>query len=138
MVSLRARALLDEETIGSFLGFLVQDNRLIIPPEKILSSWNSVKPRLLSLSNESPKRTDILGIIAQRLALYLTSDQYQPGPNHKANLELFLTDGIVPQDLTLSVVQQLIHAQEETQKLILSDKIYDRLKVMWEQGGDHS
>jgi len=130
MVSLRARALLDEETVGSFFGFLTQDNKLIIPPEAILNDWPNVKNQLIELSEESLRRTDILGIIAQRLALHLTSENYQPEPSHKANLEQFLTDGIVPEDLTMAIVQQLIHAKEDTQKLILSDRIYERLNSL--------
>jgi len=131
MVSLRGKALLDEETVGSFLGFLAQDNKLVIAPESILDNWSNVKKQILPLSQESPKRTDILGIITQRLALHLTSEDYHPESHHKSNLEHFLTDGVIPEDLTLSVVQQLMHAREDTQKLILSDKIYDQLKVMW-------
>jgi len=136
MVSLRARALLDEETVGSFFGFLVQDNKLVIPPDKILNAWSDVKKQLVSLSQQSPMRTDILGIIVQRLSLYLTSEHYQPESHHKANLEQFLTDGIIPEDLTLSVVQQLIHAREETRKLILSDRIYERLSVLMNSNTD--
>jgi hypothetical protein len=130
MVSLRAKALLDEETIGSFFGFLAQDNKLIVPPEAILNDWQKVKGQLIELTQESLKRTDILGIIAQRLALHLTSETYEPEPAHKTNLEQFLTDGIVPEDLTMSVVQQIIHAKADTQKLVLSDRIYERLNSL--------
>ena len=142
MASLRARALLDEETVGSFLGFLAQDNRLVVPPEEILDRWADAKKQLKPLSKSSPRRTDILGIIAQRLALHLTSEQYRPQPHHKANLEHFLTEGVVPEDLTLSVVQQIIQSKKETQKLILSDRIYDQLNALWEgensEGGNEA
>lgn len=131
MISLRARALLDEETVGSFFGFLASDNQLVIPPEEVINNWDDVKARLMMFSNASPKRTDILAIITQRLALFLTAKDYEPKASHKTNLEHFLTDGVVPEDLTLSVVQQLMHAKKETQELILSDKIYQKLQILW-------
>lgn len=130
MVSIRAKALLDEETLGSFFGFLVQDNKFVTPPEAILNDWPQAKSQLIDLVQDSLRRTDILGITAQRLALHLTSEHYQPEPHHKANLEQFLTDGVVPEDLTMAVVQQLIHAKADTQKLVLSDCIYERLNAL--------
>ncbi|OVE80496.1 hypothetical protein BVY01_00155 [bacterium I07] len=137
MISLRARALLDEETVGSFLGFMVQDNKLIIPPQDILNSWQKVRVQIQTLLESTPLRTDVLGIITQRLALHLTNSDYEPMPHHKQNLEHFLTENLMPQDLTLSLVQQLIHAKDDTQKLILSDKIYDQLQVLYQnpEGG---
>jgi len=131
MVSIRARALLDEETVGSFFGFLIQDSKLMVEPEKILNSWQDVRPQLSKLTRETPIRTDVLAMITNRLSLHLTSEQYRPLPGHKTNLEAFLTDGVLPEDLTLSVVQQLMHTREEIQQLILSDRIYNQIKDLW-------
>jgi hypothetical protein len=117
---------LDDVTVGAFLSFVNDELTQLVDPEEILdaSSFGPVKKRITELTKSSTgvRRIDRLSAICTRLYLHLSSENYRVKERHQENLVAFLTEGVIPNDLRMALVQD-IHKQCSAEVVsILRDK----------------
>lgn len=111
LVKLLGDASLDEETTQAFLHFInLQLDRLPAPEELLQTEdFDAVAGRLDRLVNDgSVKRLDILSVIVTRLNNHLITRPTDPTPLELDNLRRFILLDLLPNDLRLTMAQELV------------------------------
>ena len=125
-IRILASSALDDSTVGAFLSFVNDELAELVSPEDVLEaqSFTPVKKRIqqLSKSSKGVHRIDRLSAICTRIFLYLTSERYRFQPRHQENLISFLTEDLIPNDLRMAMVIDLLKNGSEQVVGILKDK----------------
>ena len=110
-----ASSLLDEETVTNLMIFIEKDIGLVAEPEKILKGelvdGKTVEEYFKGLMT-GEVRTDIIGILCDRLYGYIHMEKTVPDKKSVKNFQKFLTCEILPQDLRYGLVDRIIHSKE--------------------------
>lgn len=112
-----ANSLLDEETVANIIMFMQTEINLVAEPEKIIDgTFENIEKYitdLMSTKNGKEARTDIVGIITQRLFSYISSDRFkEDSQKHIKNFQNFITIAAIPEDLKFYVINQLLHGDK--------------------------
>ena len=124
-VLLNAHALLDEETVSTFVVFCARDMEDIIEPEDILEGKKDVVKRIEKLIDRKEPRMDILGIICERLYATMVKPDTKATPEVVKNFQKFITMDRVPDDLRHSVCRRLSKVDDggKSQAWLLGDDV---------------
>lgn len=134
MVMICAKSCLDDAVANAFWKFAIGDMQLLVEPAEILSSWKTAEKKLESLKKrksgkdgESKLRADIIGIIADRMYVYLMQPELA-GKLEKKEYEGFLqfikrTD-LIPEDCMYTLLRRLRRdATSKAQQQMFTDLI---------------
>lgn len=110
-----ARACLDDAVATSFEKFVVGDMQKLVEPEEILGDWDKAEKKLEALKKraggkdgESKVRTDLIGIIADRMYIYLMQDNLKlTEKNHKAFVSFIKRTDLLPSDLMYTLLRRI-------------------------------
>lgn len=132
MVQMLAASCLDDEVVQAFMKFTIGDLQKLVEPEEILNNWESAEKKLDALKKRGSKdgsdskiRTDLIGIIVDRMYVYLMQDGLQLDKKHFKNFLSFIerTD-LIPQDLMYALLRRLRRdAKTPQQQKLISDMI---------------
>ena len=112
MISILANGFMDEEQVGSFLKFVLSDYEEIITPEEILGDWAAALKRFKTMKKRSSKedklRSDIMGLISQRLYIYLMNPNNTITDENFDNLVKYLTcEKFISSDMIFMLLRRL-------------------------------
>ena len=105
-----ADSCLDDNTATAFIAFVNQELRALITPEQICDTADfqaEVRRPLERIVQQRALRVDILATIATRLANFLLADGFNPTNNQLKNVAEFLKLSLLPNDLRLTLLQDL-------------------------------
>ena len=114
LINMLASSCLDDGVVQTFLKFTLGDLQKLVSPEEILSDWKKAEKRLDALKkrategSDSKVRTDLIGIITDRMYVYLMQDGLVLEEKHYAAFLSFIkrTD-IIPRDLMYALLRRL-------------------------------
>ncbi|UII25880.1 AAA family ATPase [Fulvivirga maritima] len=114
LVKMLADGCLDEETAVAFINFVRMDLDKIISPEEILSSgqFKIIAGQINELIGQQPKRLDILSVMMTRLTNHLLFNKESLDNKEFDNLKSFILLDIIPNDLRLSMAQELVNSSK--------------------------
>lgn len=107
-----AASMLDDETVTSIVLYMQSDVGLVADPAAIVTgTFDDIEGyvnNLMSPEKGGEVRTDIVGIMCQRVYAYIASDQCESKPAYIKNFQKFITIASIPKDLKFSVVNRLL------------------------------
>lgn len=129
-----ASSLLDEDTVTAMMIYMQRDVGLVAEPEKILS-WSTVNGRtiddyvssLMSNKNGAERRTDIVGVLCDRLFAWIHQESVVPDQESVKNFQKFITLDPIPEDIRFNFVSRICKCKENGRlsKWILGNKKLD-------------
>lgn len=123
LVNILALSTLDSNASTAFSQFVANNLGKLIEPEEIINAKDfnkTIKPKVKSLVEQKTLRIDILSTISIRLVNYILSHKKISKPQI-GNIKLFLKLELMPEDLRLSMVQDLAKQNSTTSKEIFND-----------------
>lgn len=132
LVAALAASALDAETATAFMAFVADGLTELLGPEEILDapSANELASRVAVLAgDEHGVRLDRLSAVCTRLYLHLTSGTYEPADAHQANLVGFLSHPAIPNDLRVSLHQDLVRDGSQAVVAMMRDKALAELAL---------
>lgn len=130
LVRLLADACLDENTVTAFISFVNNNLGELIKPEEILTAKNFAKEVLDPLKNvvlKDPIRVDIIATLCTRLVNYLVIHKITPSKEQLENLKSFIKIDFIPNDIRLTMAQDLVSSGNSALKVIMGDPIIAQL-----------
>ncbi len=124
LVQTLAASCLDEETVTSFITFVQQNLSELVEPEKILNTGQferDVKNYVEELVKQEVLRVDILATLCTRFGNYLIVNKIKPSSAQVKNIQQFAKMEVLPNDLRLIFLQDLIGSDNPHLKLIMND-----------------
>lgn len=124
LVQTLAASCLDEETVTAFITFVQQNLSELIEPEKILAAKDfdrDVKQVVENMVKKDILRVDILATLCTRLSNYLIINKIKPDKDQIKNIQSFIKMEVLPNDLRLSLLQDLVAAPNDKLKAIMDD-----------------
>lgn len=128
-----ALSLLDEETVMDMLVHFQRDIGLVADPEIILNGGlvggKTIDKYISDLMSGKEKRTDIVGVICDRLYAYMHQDTVHPEPAMVKNFQHFLTIDALPEDARHALVARLCRSKDSQRlaRWILGNKKLDAI-----------
>lgn len=112
LVRIFAEGCLDREAAVAFTNFVNMDLNKIIPTSEILGTkdFKIIRNKLNDLINKTPRRLDILSVIMTRMVNHLIYMEESLDNSMFENLKQFILLDIIPNDLRLSMAQDLVKA----------------------------
>jgi hypothetical protein len=124
LVKLLADSCLDANTAAAFITFVSQNLGKLIAPEKIVNATNfdsQVLNHLKEVALQKTVRVDILATVCTRLVNYLTINKIKPDKNQMDNIKKFIKIDFIPNDLRLTMAQDLVSSDNASLKMIMAD-----------------
>jgi len=124
LIQTLASSCLDEETVSSFITFIQQNLSELIEPEKIINSKQferDVKNEVLSMVDKEVLRVDILATLCTRFSNYLILNKIKPNKLQTENIQKFIKLDFLPNDLRLTLLQDLVGSDNQHLKAIMAD-----------------
>lgn len=132
MVMILAKSCLDDEPANAFWKFAIGDMQLLVEPSEILGNWEAAEKKLDKLKKRGGKkgeklRSDIVGIIADRMYVYLMQPELA-GTLERKHYDGFLqfvkrTD-LIPEDCMYTLLRRLRRdATSKAQQKMFTDLI---------------
>jgi hypothetical protein len=124
LVQTLAASCLDEETVSAFITFVQQNLAELIEPDKILNSKQferDVKNHIEQVVKKEVLRVDILATLCTRFTNYLTINKIKPDAAQLKNIQQFIKMEVLPNDLRLTLLQDLVNSKNEHLKAVMSD-----------------
>ena len=128
LVLLLAQGSIDEKTAKAFTLFVEKELEKLISPEEILFtlSVNETKKRIKKMVKTKVQRIDILSVIITRLVNYLIATNKPIDKKTIQRLTEFIKLDLIPNDLRLNMVRELMDSNKDELKLIAGEpKIAD-------------
>jgi hypothetical protein len=126
LVANLAASILDESTVAAFVSFINNDLGTLLSPQDILDTTQpqEMLKKLYQMAKGDGKaqRIDRISAICTRLFLYITDQKYQHHPRHVPNFSTFLQDQVIPNDLRLSIMQDLAAQESGVGNPFLKDR----------------
>ena len=123
LVRMLADSTLDQETSASFIAFVQQNLSRLVTPAEILGTDNfqdQILPRIHELVNQEVKRLDILSVLCTRLVNYAIVNEVAVVGKELENIKAFILMDILPNDLRLTLAQDLVNSSNPSLKAILA------------------
>lgn len=124
LVQMLADSCLDSNTVASFMSFINNNLSKLITPEEIINAKNfktNVLDPLQSIVTKGTLRVDILATLCTRLVNYLTVNNVKPSKEQLANIKEFIKIEFIPNDIRLSMAQDLVSSSNQALKTIMGD-----------------
>lgn len=124
LVQLLADSTLDENTVVSFMAFVNQNLEKLITPEEIVNASNfsmQVQKPITEMAGGEPPRIDILATLCTRLVNYLCVEDLILGPDELSNVQKFIKMEIIPNDIRMTMLQDMIAGDNASLKMIMVD-----------------
>ncbi len=124
MIQMLASSCLDEETVTSFIAFIQQNLSELITPEEICKTKNfdsQVYKHIKVIVQKDVLRVDIIATMCTRLSNYLTLNKIKPDKDQIKNIQSFIKMDIIPNDLRLSLLQDLVNSPNTSLKAVMAD-----------------
>jgi len=124
LVQMLADSCLDSNTVASFMSFINNNLSKLITPEEIINAKNfktNVLDPLQSIVTKGTLRVDILATLCTRLVNYLTVNNIKPNKEQLVNIKEFIKIEFIPNDIRLSMAQDLVSSSNQTLKTIMGD-----------------
>jgi len=122
LVNTLALSTLDRNTAIAFGAFVSNNLDKLIEPKEILEAKNfekTVVPKIEKLVNQQVKRIDILSTIGVRVTNYVMSNKVKKA--EVENLIKFLKLALIPEDLRLTLVQDIAKNRKAEVKKVFAD-----------------
>ena len=118
LVKIIADGCLDKETSVAFINFINMDLDKLIAPEEILNTpdFKMISGRLKVLIDGKTKRMDILSVVLTRLTNNLLYNKGELSNKQFDNLHKFIMLPFIPNDLRLSMAQDLVNSDRKDLK----------------------
>lgn len=118
LVKIIADGCLAQETSVAFINFINMDLNKLIAPEEILNApdFKMISGKLKDLVDGKTKRMDILSVVLIRLTNYLIYNKEELNNTQFDNLHKFIMLPLIPNDLRLSMAQDLVNANRKDLK----------------------
>lgn len=131
LITMLASSCLDDEVVQTFLKFTLGDLQKLVAPEEILNNWAKAEKKLEALKkrgssdDDSKIRTDLIGVIADRMYVYLMQDGLKLEEKHfKGFLSFIKRTDLLPQDLMYTLLRRLRRdAKTKEQQRLFQDMI---------------
>lgn len=124
LIQMLGSSCLDEETIASFIAFVQQNLSNLITPEAITKTNNfehEVYKHIKGIVQKEVLRIDIIATLCTRLVNYLTLNNIKPGQDEIKNIQSFIKMDFIPNDLRLSMLQDLVSSPNKELKAVMTD-----------------
>lgn len=124
LVQMLADSCLDGETAVSFLSFINNNLSKLITPEQILNAKKfetEILSPLKDIVTKGTLRVDILSTLCTRLVNYLTINNVNPEKSQLENIKSFIKLDFIPNDIRLSMAQDLVSSTNTNLKAIMAD-----------------
>lgn len=122
LVKMLGDGCLDEATTTAFITFVNMDMDKLIEPHEIIHAPNFqiLEAQIKGLVDGKTKRMDILSVMMTRLTNYLLYLKEELNDKSFANLKSFILLDFIPNDLRLSMAQDLVNASGKSLKKLYS------------------
>lgn len=124
LVQMLASSCLDEETVTAFIAFVQQNLAELITSEEILAVSNfqtQVHNPVKAIVQKDVFRVDILATMCTRMINYLMLNKIKMDKNQLENLKSFIKMDFLPNDLRLSLLQDIMSGDNESLKQVVAD-----------------
>ncbi len=124
LIQMLGSSCLDEETVAAFVAYVQQNLSELISPEDILNAERFEVEVAIPIRNMVQKevlRVDILSTLCTRLVNFLTLRPEELSALEIKNIQSFIKMTILPNDLRLSLVQDLVNASNPSLKKVMED-----------------
>jgi len=124
LIQMLGSSCLDEETVTAFITFIQQNLSELITPEAILKTKNfdlEVEKHIKEIVQKEVLRVDIIATLCTRLVNYLTLKNIKPDKEEIKNIQSFIKMDIIPNDLRLSMLQDLVSSTNQALKTVMTD-----------------
>ncbi|MBT33434.1 MAG: ATPase [Thalassobius sp.] len=124
LVQMLADSCLDESTTISFISFIRQNLSKLISPEDILNAENfknKVKTPIANMVKKETLRVDILATLCTRMVNYLILNNIKLDKNQLKNLQDFIKLDFLPNDIRLTMLQDLTKSKNASLKMVMAD-----------------
>lgn len=122
LVNTLALSCLDKNTATSFTAFVSKNLSKLVSPEEILNAKNfnkTILPKIDKLVNQKVTRIDILSAICIRFTNYITSNKIKK--EQIENIKEFLKMDLMPEDLRLTIAQDLSKSKSPSMSALFAD-----------------
>lgn len=124
LIQMLGSSCLDEPTVTAFVTFVQQNLAKLISPEKILSTKQfkaDVENHLKEIVVKDVIRVDIIATLCTRMVNYLEINKIKPNKDEMKNLQSFIKLDFLPNDLRLSLLQDLVNSKNAALKGVMTD-----------------
>ncbi|MFC6632761.1 AAA family ATPase [Microbulbifer taiwanensis] len=124
LVNILARSCLDEVTCNAFIAYVEQNLGKLVSPQAIVDAEDfaaSIGPHIEKSAGGPSPRIDILATLCTRLYHYLRVNEIKPDRTQLANIQSFLKLELLPNDLRLGLMQDLMNTGNPALKAVLAD-----------------
>lgn len=124
LVQMLADSCLDSSTVASFMSFVNNNLSKLITPEEIVNAKDFkkvVQEPLRAIVQKGTLRVDILATLCTRLVNYLTVNNIRPEKEQLNNIKDFIKIDFIPNDIRLSMAQDLVSSSNTHLKMIMAD-----------------
>ncbi|MCI5055071.1 MAG: AAA family ATPase [Flavobacteriales bacterium] len=113
LLKILAESNLDKESAVAFMNFVNLDMEQLISSDEILNAkdFKTVQKNLKELVDQTPPRLDILAVIIIRLTNFLLIQKDKLDKVQFENLKKFILLPFIPNDLRLSMAQDLVNSK---------------------------
>jgi len=85
---------------------------MVVEPEQILAGEPWIPKHIRELMEQAEKRVDVLGVIMERLFVYLAQPDVEPINGQIENFQTFLTSKEVPEDMRHNLCMRMARIKE--------------------------
>ena len=124
LVNILARSCLDDTTCNAFIAFVDQNLSKLVSPAAIVNAKDFAKliaPKIEKVAGGTIPRVDILATLCTRLYHYLKVNNLKPNKDQLTNIQAFLKMPLLPNDLRLVMMQDLMRGDNPALKAVLAD-----------------
>jgi hypothetical protein len=130
LIQILADSCLDKSTATTFISFINNNLSKLISPEEIIEAKNfnaQVLQPIIQIVNKEMLRVDVIATLCTRLVNYLIINNIKAEKEHLNNIKEFIKIDFIPNDIRLSMAQDLIGSGNSNLKSILSDPEISKL-----------
>lgn len=130
LIQILADSCLDKSTATAFISFINNNLSKLISPEEIIEAKNfnaQVLQPIKQIVNKEMLRVDVIATLCTRLVNYMIINNIKAEKEHLNNIKEFIKIDFIPNDIRLSMAQDLIGSGNSNLKSILSDPEISKL-----------
>jgi hypothetical protein len=130
LIQILADSCLDKSTATAFISFVNNNLSKLISPEEIIEAKNfnaQVLQPIKQIVNKEMLRVDVIATLCTRLVNYLIINNIKAEKEQLNNIKEFIKIDFIPNDIRLSMAQDLIGSGNSNLKSILSDPEISKL-----------
>jgi len=115
-----ADALLDEETVGSFMVFATREMEMVLEPEDILEGKQHCMQHVIDLIEDRKQpRLDVVNVICERLYAHMVQDDTDQTTKRVQNFLSFICHDKMPEDIRHGLCSRLARRAGKPQRWLV-------------------